>query len=162
MIQSEAECKYDWLPFYISKAPQNFIVSNLLFFFKLEHRNSFLWAGVFVSKNRKSTKKQNKTKKLASIVLLSFKGLVFLTFFLLLFFFFCFYELPPRVFLNMGFFFFFFFLLCFFSLCGCDSGCFPAVEEECLGFLLSWLCLHLLRFTTAPLTGAEFWETPVS
>lgn len=83
-----------------------------IFFFKLEHRNSFLWAGVFVSKNRKSTKKQNKTKKLASIVLLSFKGLVFLTFFLLLFFFFCFYELPPRVFLNMVFFFFFFCFFC--------------------------------------------------
>lgn len=62
MIQSEAECKYDWLPFYISKAPQNFIVSNLLLFKLKDHRNSFLWAGVFVSKNRKSTKKQTKTK----------------------------------------------------------------------------------------------------
>lgn len=64
MVQSEAECKYDWLPFYISKAPQNFIVSNLLLFKLKGHRNSFLWAGIFVSKYRKSTK--NKTKQKTS------------------------------------------------------------------------------------------------
>lgn len=102
MIQSEAECKYDWLPFYISKAPQNFIVSNLLLFFKLKvHRNPFLWAGVFVAKNRKSTKKTKQNKKLASIVLFSFKGLVFLTFF-----YFCsFFLLLRKTFFNMLFFF---------------------------------------------------------
>lgn len=56
----------------------------------------------FVSKNRKSTKKkQNKKKNLASIVLLSFKGLVFLTFFFFCSFFSAFTK-------N------FFFLLCFF------------------------------------------------
>lgn len=104
MIQSEAECKYDWLPFYISKAPQNFIVSNLLFF-KLEHRNYFLWAGVFVSKNRKSTKKQNKKKTSKHCSFVFQRACVFFFIFLLLFFFSAFTK-NPHVFPQYVFFFF--------------------------------------------------------
>lgn len=100
MIQSEAERKYDWLPFYISKAPQNFIVSNLLLFKLKDHRNSFC-GQVFSSRRTENLQKTKQNKKLASIVLLSFKELVFLTFF-----FFCsFFLLLRKTFFQYAFFF---------------------------------------------------------